>query len=214
MVLPFRCRALNETPQPDAALYYAQRTTDGGLVVSEGTVISSTGHGYPCTPGIYKPEHVGGLCSGVNAGYCGHLFIGRALSARPATVVCDVTTLLVSLYQVAELCITQTIAVKNCINHKNVSTLHPILIFSLFPHIVCHHHGQIEAWKPVVEAVHKKGGVFFCQIWHVGRASHPDYQPDEALPISSSTLSIGDTWGGVYTYKGPKQVRLGRRFQA
>jgi hypothetical protein len=30
---------------------------------------------------------------------------------------------------------------------------------------------QVEAWKPVVEAVHCKGGVFFCQIWHVGRAS-------------------------------------------
>lgn len=30
---------------------------------------------------------------------------------------------------------------------------------------------HVEAWKPVVEAVHRKGGVFFCQIWHVGRAS-------------------------------------------
>ena len=30
---------------------------------------------------------------------------------------------------------------------------------------------QVEAWKPVVDAVHAKGGIFFCQIWHVGRAS-------------------------------------------
>uniref|UniRef100_A0A0E0KR22 NADH:flavin oxidoreductase/NADH oxidase N-terminal domain-containing protein n=1 Tax=Oryza punctata TaxID=4537 RepID=A0A0E0KR22_ORYPU len=30
---------------------------------------------------------------------------------------------------------------------------------------------QLEAWKPVVDAVHAKGGIFFCQIWHVGRAS-------------------------------------------
>jgi len=30
---------------------------------------------------------------------------------------------------------------------------------------------QVEAWKPVVNAVHAKGGIFFCQIWHVGRAS-------------------------------------------
>jgi len=30
---------------------------------------------------------------------------------------------------------------------------------------------QIEAWKPVVDAVHAKGGIFFCQIVHVGRAS-------------------------------------------
>lgn len=31
---------------------------------------------------------------------------------------------------------------------------------------------QLEGWKPVVKAVHDKGGVFFCQIWHCGRASH------------------------------------------
>ena len=30
---------------------------------------------------------------------------------------------------------------------------------------------QVEAWKPIVDAVHRKGGIFFCQIWHVGRAS-------------------------------------------
>jgi 12-oxophytodienoic acid reductase len=31
---------------------------------------------------------------------------------------------------------------------------------------------QVEAWKPIVNGVHLKGGVFFCQIWHTGRASH------------------------------------------
>jgi len=30
---------------------------------------------------------------------------------------------------------------------------------------------HVEAWKPIVDAVHDKGGVFFCQIWHVGRVS-------------------------------------------
>ncbi|XP_031286972.1 12-oxophytodienoate reductase 2-like [Pistacia vera] len=28
---------------------------------------------------------------------------------------------------------------------------------------------QVEAWKPIVDAGHAKGGIFFCQIWHVGR---------------------------------------------
>lgn len=32
---------------------------------------------------------------------------------------------------------------------------------------------QVEAWKPVVKAVKDKGGLFFLQLWHVGRASHP-----------------------------------------
>ena len=31
---------------------------------------------------------------------------------------------------------------------------------------------QVEAWKPIINAVHDKGGVFFCQIWHTARASH------------------------------------------
>lgn len=31
---------------------------------------------------------------------------------------------------------------------------------------------QVEAWKPIVSAVHEKEAVFFAQLWHVGRASH------------------------------------------
>lgn len=31
---------------------------------------------------------------------------------------------------------------------------------------------QIEAWKPIVDAVHSNGAVFFCQLWHAGRVSH------------------------------------------
>ncbi|KAK1554999.1 hypothetical protein Q3G72_020248 [Acer saccharum] len=45
---------------------------------------------------------------------------------------------------------------------------------------------QVEAWKPIVDAVHAKGGIFFCQIWHVGRVSNQDFQPNGQAPISSS----------------------------
>ena len=31
---------------------------------------------------------------------------------------------------------------------------------------------QNEAWKPIVDAVHAKGGIFFCQLWHGGRVSN------------------------------------------
>jgi 12-oxophytodienoic acid reductase len=30
---------------------------------------------------------------------------------------------------------------------------------------------QVEAWRPIVDAVHRKGALFFCQILHVGRVS-------------------------------------------
>ncbi|KAK1280966.1 putative 12-oxophytodienoate reductase 11 [Acorus gramineus] len=45
---------------------------------------------------------------------------------------------------------------------------------------------QVEAWKPIVRAVHDKGGIFFCQIWHVGRVSNYDFQPNGQAPISST----------------------------
>src|SRR5438552_2236895 len=32
---------------------------------------------------------------------------------------------------------------------------------------------QVQGWKLVTEAVHAKGGKIFCQLWHVGRISHP-----------------------------------------
>ena len=28
---------------------------------------------------------------------------------------------------------------------------------------------MVGAWKPIVEAVHKKGGKILCQLWHTGR---------------------------------------------
>ncbi len=31
---------------------------------------------------------------------------------------------------------------------------------------------QTEAWKPIVKAVHDKGAIFFCQLWHCGPVSH------------------------------------------
>ncbi|KAI3962429.1 hypothetical protein MKW98_010980 [Papaver atlanticum] len=43
---------------------------------------------------------------------------------------------------------------------------------------------HVEAWKPIVQVVHDKGGIFFCQIWHVGRVSTCDYQPNGKAPIS------------------------------
>lgn len=42
-----------------------------------------------------------------------------------------------------------------------------------FPHVPgIYTEEQVEAWKRVVDAVHAKGSIIFCQLWHVGRASH------------------------------------------
>ncbi|KAL5702308.1 12-oxophytodienoate reductase [Ranunculus cassubicifolius] len=96
-----RQRAFGNVPQQHAILYYSQRTTKGGLLISEAAGVSDTAQGYPFTPDIWTKE-------------------------------------------------------------------------------------QVEAWKPIVEAVHAKGGVFFCQIGHVGRVSNSGFQPNGQAPISSS----------------------------
>ncbi|OIV89222.1 hypothetical protein TanjilG_24404 [Lupinus angustifolius] len=49
---------------------------------------------------------------------------------------------------------------------------------------------HVGAWKNIVDAVHAKGSIFFCQLWHVGRASHSVYQPGGAAPISSTNKSL------------------------
>ncbi|KAL3744673.1 hypothetical protein ACJRO7_013874 [Eucalyptus globulus] len=104
-----RCRALGGIPRSAMAEYYAQRSTPGGFLISEGTMISDTAAGFPHVPGIYNEE-------------------------------------------------------------------------------------QVRAWKKVVDSVHAKGSVIFCQLWHVGRASHQVYQPGGAAPLSSIDKPISQRW--------------------
>lgn len=47
---------------------------------------------------------------------------------------------------------------------------------------------QVAGWKLVNDAVHAKGGKIFCQLWHVGRISHPSLQPDGQLPVAPSAI--------------------------
>lgn len=47
---------------------------------------------------------------------------------------------------------------------------------------------QIVGWRKVTDAVHAKGGRIFVQLWHVGRVSHVDLQPDGAAPVAPSAI--------------------------
>jgi 2,4-dienoyl-CoA reductase-like NADH-dependent reductase (Old Yellow Enzyme family) len=49
--------------------------------------------------------------------------------------------------------------------------------------------GQLAGWKRVTEAVHAKGGLIYCQLWHVGRATVPALIEGNQT-ISSSDISI------------------------
>ncbi|KAG5225536.1 12-oxophytodienoate reductase family protein [Salix suchowensis] len=123
-----RCRALRGIPGDALAEYYAQRSTPGGFLITEGTLISPSAPGFPHVPGIYSDA-------------------------------------------------------------------------------------QVEAWKKVVDAVHAKGSVLFCQLWHVGRASHQVYQPGGVPPISSTNKPISNRWrilmpDGTYgIYPAPRALK-------
>ncbi|KAG4950095.1 hypothetical protein AAZX31_15G210600 [Glycine max] len=101
----FRARSYNNVAQPHAILYYSQRATKGGLLITEANSISPTCQYHPNAVGIWSKE-------------------------------------------------------------------------------------QIEAWKPIVDAVHAKGGIFFCQILHTGRVSDPDFKPNRQTLISSTNKPL------------------------
>jgi N-ethylmaleimide reductase len=66
-----------------------------------------------------------------------------------------------------------------------------------------HTSKQVEDWKRVVDAVHIAGGRIFVQLWHVGRISHPSFQPDGGLPIAPSAIRAE---GQTYTAQGFKPL--------
>lgn len=55
-----------------------------------------------------------------------------------------------------------------------------------------YNEAQIAAWKKVTQAVHAKGGRIFMQIWHAGRAAHPDINGGVATVSSSATAIEGE----------------------
>jgi N-ethylmaleimide reductase len=47
---------------------------------------------------------------------------------------------------------------------------------------------QVTGWKAIVDAVHRKGGKMFAQLWHTGRSSHTA-MTGGAMPVSASVDS-------------------------
>lgn len=73
-----------------------------------------------------------------------------------------------------------------------------------------HTNAQAAAWRRVTEAVHSKGGRVFVQLWHVGRISHPMFQPNGALPVAPSAIAAK---GELYTAEGMKPFPVPRALE-
>lgn len=68
------------------------------------------------------------------------------------------------------------------------------------PHI--HKPEHVEGWKNVVDRVHAKGGVIYCQLWHMGRQSHSSYHPTTNRIVSASNIPLSS--GEARTNRGEK----------
>jgi N-ethylmaleimide reductase len=69
---------------------------------------------------------------------------------------------------------------------------------------------QIAGWRLVTEAVHRKGGKIVCQLWHVGRYSHPSLQPGGELPVAPSAIAPE---GETFTEQGLQKVPTPRALE-
>jgi len=63
-----------------------------------------------------------------------------------------------------------------------------------------HTDAQIDGWQHITTAVHDAGGHIYCQLWHCGRISHPDYHGGEK-PVAPSAIQAA---GQAFTYEGLK----------
>ena len=64
---------------------------------------------------------------------------------------------------------------------------------------------QVEAWKPVIAAVHDAGGRIVAQLWHMGRQVHSSVIGEQ--PVSSSATQ---TKGHMHTYEGRQPSEVAR----
>ena len=113
-----------DVPGPLMAQYYEQRTSPGGLIITESAEITPEASAYEGAPGIYSEE-------------------------------------------------------------------------------------QVTGWSTVTEAIHRKGGFVFLQLWHPGRVSHPDLTG--VPPVSASATESSDIL--VYTRNGPLPAPRSRALQ-
>ena len=62
-----------------------------------------------------------------------------------------------------------------------------------------HSEVQMEAWRPVTDAVHAAGGAIYAQLMHTGRIGHPSNPAVPHTPVSPSPVQAA---GQIFTPEG------------
>lgn len=65
-------------------------------------------------------------------------------------------------------------------------------------------------WKKVTDAVHAAGGKIVSQLWHGGRFSSVELQPDGASPVAPSAIQAE---GNTYIVDGFVPVSMPRALE-
>ena len=67
---------------------------------------------------------------------------------------------------------------------------------------------QVEAWRPITDAVHKAGGRIVAQLWHMGRLVHSDLTGQQPVSASATTgPAKAHTYEGKKTYEQARPLR-------
>ncbi len=73
---------------------------------------------------------------------------------------------------------------------------------------------QVEGWRKVTEAVHDAGGRIYLQLWHVGRISRPELQPDGQQPVAPSAIKPEGAQTFIDEHSGLVEVLVPRALSA
>lgn len=70
---------------------------------------------------------------------------------------------------------------------------------------------QIAGWRQVTDSLHEKGGRIFLQLWHVGRVSRVELQPNGQKPVAPSAIRANTKTrlnGGLIETSEPRALSL------
>ncbi|KAI8353650.1 hypothetical protein EDC96DRAFT_517172 [Choanephora cucurbitarum] len=67
---------------------------------------------------------------------------------------------------------------------------------------------QVQGWKRVTDAVHKKGAFIHAQLWHVGRTGFAMLNPNHEQIVSASDIPVRGKNEQGYDYEVPRPLEI------